>query len=137
MLSSFTSSSRPLVVLNHGVNSMERLQTVSLIRVGLCALFVLYALVPRESSSTTSGSSGLAVSMIPTSDSLAITLAALLFGGSGFLSILAYALAASSLQGSAERAYSGALLNQCFQASMFSAVIASELIALLLPKGDC
>jgi len=59
----------------------------------------------------------------------------LLFGSSGFIVILSYALAAGSLPGPAERAYSGAVLNQCFQGAMFVAVAASLVVALNLPDG--
>ena len=74
--------------------------------------------------------------MLFVSDLLVEALAVALFGSSGFLVILCYALAAGCLPGPAERAYSGAVLNQCFQASMFAAVAASLLVATLFP-GRC
>ena len=121
------------MVCNHGLTTMARLQRAALARCALALAFVGYTLAPRDDPEGGVGG-GYALFV---SDAFAEALAAVLFGSSGFLVILSYALAASCLPGPAERAYSGAVLNQCFQGAMFAAVAASLLVAVLLPKGTC
>ena len=112
---------RPFASLGkfHRVNSMERLRIVSVARIILLVIFILYIFWTG----------------FPTCNFFIIVLCLFLFGSSGFLSILSYSLACESLgDNSAARAYCGALINEAFQKSIFVAVLCSEGTALALGR---
>lgn len=107
---------RPVASLDHPFRTKEWLRLLVLIRVVFVLVFASYILYDG----------------LPRLDGFIIVLVAAMAFGSGFLTVMSYSLASTSVSSPLERTSAGLLMNISFQIGVFIGVLSSEVVAAIL-----